>query len=323
MPSTVIRCESLAKFYGKNRGVEDLTFEVRPGQVYGFLGPNGAGKTTTIRCLLSMLRPTSGDAYLFDEKVGVDGRALRGRIGYVPGDVKLFERQTGRWILDYVAGLRGSRGPLEAEVCERLEFDPNRRVKELSKGNKQKLALVISLMHDPELLILDEPTSGLDPLNQQVVFDILEERVRDGATVFLSSHILSEVERVCERVAIIRQGRVVAEESVETLLSRAIRKVEATYAEDLPQAFLDSLAGLASVELVGTNGLRATVAEDIDGALRALLGRTVKDFTVEHASLEEVFLQYYGHGESGADREAGENDGDVAGSAAGEEGGAR
>ena len=297
MSATVIRCDKLTKYYGKSRGVEDLTFEVRPGQVYGFLGPNGAGKTTTIRCLLSMLRPNHGKAYLFDQEVGVDGRELRRRIGYVPGDVSLFEKQTGRWTLDYIAGLRGGPGTAEAEICERLEFDPTRRIRELSKGNKQKLALVVALMHEPELLILDEPTSGLDPLNQQVVFDILEERVAEGATVFLSSHILPEVERVCERVAIIRDGRVVAEESVDDLLSKAIRTVHVTYAEPVPDGFVDSLRGVASVERLGDSGLRATVSEDIGDTLLGILARPVADITVEHASLEEVFLQYYGHGE--------------------------
>jgi ABC-2 type transport system ATP-binding protein len=298
MSSTVIRCEGLTKYYGKSRGVEDLTFEVRPGQVYGFLGPNGAGKTTTIRCLLSMLRPTGGKAYLFDQEVGVDGRELRRRIGYVPGDVKLFEKQTGRWTLDYIAGLRGGPGRAEAEICERLEFDPSRRVRELSKGNKQKLALVIALMHRPELLILDEPTSGLDPLNQQVVFEILEEQVAEGATVFLSSHILPEVERVCERVAIIRDGRVVAEESVAALLSKAIRTVHATYAEPVPDEFVAGLTGVDSVERLGHSGLRATVSGDIGDTLLGILARPVADITVEHASLEEVFLQYYGHGDT-------------------------
>lgn len=299
MGSTVIRCEQLTKYYGKSRGIEDLTFEVRPGQVYGFLGPNGAGKTTTIRCLLSMLRPTSGAAYLFDEKVGIDGRELRRRIGYVSGDASFFEKQTGRWMLDYISGLRGGSGPAERELCERLEFDPSRRVRELSKGNKQKLALIIALMHVPELLMLDEPTSGLDPLNQQVVFDILEERVAEGATVFLSSHILPEVERVCERVAIIRGGKVVAEESVSELLSKAIRTVNVTYSEPVADEFVKGLAGVMSVERVGENGLTAKVSEDIGGALQGFLGRPVADITVEHASLEEVFLQYYGHGEEG------------------------
>ncbi|MHB1343221.1 MAG: ABC transporter ATP-binding protein [Thermoleophilia bacterium] len=295
MSGTVIRCEGLTKYYGKSRGIEDLTFEVRPGQVYGFLGPNGAGKTTTIRCLLSMLRPTGGKAYLFDQEVGVDGQELRRRIGYVAGDVALYEKQTGRWMLDYVSGLRGKSGSSTDELCERLQFDPSRKVKELSKGNKQKLALVIALMHDPDLLILDEPTSGLDPLNQQVVFDIIEERTTAGATLFLSSHILSEVERVCERVAIIRAGAVVAEESVETLLTRALRTVEVTYAEPVTDAMLQGIPGAADVERKGDYGLTATIASDVDGALRAIMRWPIRDIQVEHASLEEIFLKYYGH----------------------------
>jgi len=290
---TVIRCEGLTKYYGRSRGVEALNLEVRPGQVYGFLGPNGAGKTTTIRCLLSLLRPTSGQAYLFDQPVGLDGRELRRRIGYVAGDPALFAKQTGRWTLDYIAGLRGSPGPAEAELCERLQFDPSRRVKELSKGNRQKLALVVALMHHPDLLILDEPTSGLDPLNQQVVFDILEERVANGATVFLSSHILPEVERVCERVAIIRDGAMVAEESVEALVAKAIRTVTVVYTEPVPDEFVARLQQRVPVDRVGNAGLTARVSEDIGGVLREFLARPVTDVTVEHVSLEDVFLQYY------------------------------
>ncbi|MDH4140478.1 MAG: ABC transporter ATP-binding protein [Coriobacteriia bacterium] len=301
MSDTVIRCDELTKYYGKNRGIENLTFEVRPGQVYGFLGPNGAGKTTTIRCLLSMLRPTSGKAYLFDREVSVDGQELRHRIGYVAGDVALFEKQTGQWMIDYVSGIRGRPGPSTKELCERLQFDPSRKVRELSKGNKQKLALVIALMHDAELLIMDEPTSGLDPLNQQVVFDILEERTSVGATLFLSSHILSEVERVCERVAIIRAGTVVAEESVETLLDRALRTIQVTYTEPVADDMLSGIPGATSVERVGECGINAIVASDIDGALRRIMQRPIKDIEIEHATLEEIFLEYYGHidGEEG------------------------
>ncbi len=301
MSETVIRCENLTKYYGKSRGVDNLSFEVRPGQIYGFLGPNGAGKTTTIRCLLSMLRPTSGAAYLFDQQVGVDGRELRRRIGYVAGDVALYEKQTGQWMIDYVSGLRGKRPASSKALCERFQFDPTRRVKELSKGNKQKLALVLALMHDPELLIFDEPTSGLDPLNQQIVFDILEERTRDGATLFLSSHILSEVERVCERVAIIRAGTVVAEESVKSLLDKAMRRAKVTYREPVSDEMLAGIPGTSNVERIAEDTITATIASDIDAALRRLLEHPIKDIEIEHATLEEVFLQYYGHieGEAG------------------------
>jgi len=301
MNDTVIRCEALTKYYGKSRGIEDLTFEVRPGQIYGFLGPNGAGKTTTIRCLLSMLRPTSGAAFLFGQQVGVDGRDLRRRIGYVAGDVALFEKQTGQWMIDYVSGLRGRRASSAKELCERFQYDPTRRVRELSKGNKQKLALVLALMHNPELLIFDEPTSGLDPLNQQIVFDVLEERTRDGATLFLSSHILSEVERVCERVAIIRAGSVVAEESVKSLLDKAMRRAKVTYTEPVDDQMLAALEGVSNVERVAEDTISATITGDIDATLRAMIARPIKDIEIEHATLEEIFLQYYGHieGEAG------------------------
>jgi len=235
------------------------------------------------------------DAPLFDQEVGVDGRELRRRIGYVAGDVALFEKQTGQWMIDYVAGLRGGPGPSEKELCERLQYDPTRKVKELSKGNKQKLALVIAMMHDPELLIFDEPTSGLDPLNQQVVFDIVEERTKAGATLFLSSHILSEVERVCDRVAIIRAGTVVAEEAVETLLDKALRTVEITYSEPIGDEMLQGIPGATSVERTGDCSLTATISADVDGALRKLMERPIKGIQIEHATLEEIFLKYYGH----------------------------
>jgi ABC-2 type transport system ATP-binding protein len=294
MTGTIVRCQGLTKRYGKNRGVEDLTFEVRPGQVFGFLGPNGAGKTTTIRCLLGLLAPTEGRSFLFDEEVTLDGSSLRSRIGYVPGDVALFPAQTGRWTIDYVSGLRG-RAPMSAEeVCERLQYDPSRKVKELSKGNKQKLALVIALMHNPELLVLDEPTSGLDPINQQEIFDIISERIeRDGTTVFLSSHILSEVERVCDRVGVIREGRLAAEESIDDIVAKAIRKVRLTYEEPIDATVYSSVPGVSDVRQLDERTISAKVTHDLDGAVRRLMERRITDIQVTHASLEEVFFQYY------------------------------
>ena len=290
----VIECEGLTKYYGKHRGIEDLTFGVPKGTTFGFLGPNGAGKTTTIRCLLGMLGPTAGVATVFGERVRLDGHELRGRIGYVAGELFMYEKETGRWHMDYVSRFRGGPGPLERDLVERLDFDPSRRVKELSKGNKQKLALILGLMHGPELLILDEPTSGLDPLNQEVVFDIIGERVRNGATLFLSSHILSEVERVCERVGIIREGHLAAEESVRGLLSKRLRKLEIAFAEPVEPAFLAGLTGVEEVCLTGERSLRATVkGENVDALIKRLAEREVADVSLEHASLEEVFMEYY------------------------------
>ncbi|MCX8006935.1 MAG: ABC transporter ATP-binding protein [Coriobacteriia bacterium] len=290
----IIECVGLTKYYGKTRGVEGLSLEVPEGSVYGFLGPNGAGKTTTIRCLLGVLRPTAGEARLFGQRVTLDGSTLRRRVGYVPGEIRLFEKETGRWHIDYVAGLRGARPVASDDLIARLDFDPSRRVKELSKGNKQKLALILGLMHAPEVLILDEPTSGLDPLNQETVFSIIEERVRDGATVFLSSHVLSEVERICDRVGIIRQGRLAAEESVRDLLDKRLRELVVSFAEPVDAAFFDGVPGLANLEQRSPSTFVARVKGDhLDDVVKRLATKRVVDLSIQHASLEEVFMEFY------------------------------
>lgn len=296
-----IRTDALTKFYGKNRGIEDLTLVVPAGTTYGFLGPNGAGKTTTIRCLLGLLRPSGGSASVFGEAVSTDGAALRRRIGYVAGEVHLYERESGRWHIDYLTGLRGQPAKSADELCRRLEFDPTRPVRHLSKGNKQKLALVLALMHNADLLILDEPTSGLDPLNQQSVFEILSERVAAGATLFLSSHILSEVEKVCQRVAIIREGRIVAEEGMAELLAKRIRRVEVSFLEPVASDLLDGIEGVSNVECLKADTIRATVRGDaINEVVRRLAQRRMDDLEIERASLEDIFLEYYRGGDGGA-----------------------
>ena len=290
----VISTQSLTKYYGKTKGVADLTMCVPQGAVYGFLGPNGAGKTTTIRCLLGLLKPTSGSGTLLGETVTLDGASLRHRIGYVAGEVRLYEKETGRWHLQYVAGLRGGKGVLTDELLERFEFDPSRRVRELSKGNKQKLALILALAHDPELLILDEPTSGLDPLNQESVYDVIKERVAEGRTVFLSSHVLSEVERVCDTVGIIRGGHLVAEEGVKALLGKRLRHVAVDFVEPVDPAFIASVPGLDNVTATGPTGLTARVRGDaVDALIKRIAERQVVDLRMQQASLEDVFLEYY------------------------------
>jgi len=292
--AAVIECSGLTKYYGRHRGIEDLTLAVEQGETFGFLGPNGAGKTTTIRCLLGMLKPTRGEARVLGERVTLDGAKVRERIGYVAGEVHLYDRETGRWHLDYVAGFRGGKRPLEAELIERFEFDPSRKVKELSKGNKQKLALIIGMAHDPGLLVLDEPTSGLDPLNQQSVFEVVEERVRAGATVFLSSHILTEVERLCERVGIVREGTLMAEESVSGLLQKRMRDVEVTFAEEVTATLLTGVSGVVTAEQPTPHMLRATVkGGDMNALLTALAAHPVLDLQITRASLEDVFMEFY------------------------------
>ena len=305
--AAVVECEGLTKYYGKSRGIIDLSLAVEAGIAYGFLGPNGAGKTTTLRCLLGMLKPTSGGSRLFGEVVRLDGAELRRRIGYVAGEVHLYDRETGQWHIDYISGLRGGRGKSESALVEQLDLDPSKRVKELSKGNKQKLALVLGLMHDPELLLLDEPSSGLDPLNQQTVFGILEERLREGTTLFLSSHILTEVERMCERVAIIREGRLVVEQDVSALLAQRVRDIEVTFAEHTGTGFLEGLPGVSAVEQRNPHSLRATVkGEELNPLLARLAEREVRDVEITRASLEDVFVEFYREedGESGETKPA-------------------
>ncbi|MDY0341208.1 MAG: ABC transporter ATP-binding protein [Coriobacteriia bacterium] len=290
----VISTRSLTKYYGKTKGVADLTMGVPQGAVYGFLGPNGAGKTTTIRCLLGMLKPTSGSGTLLGETVTLDGANLRRRIGYVAGEVRLYEKETGRWHMQYAAGLRGGRAPLTDELLERFELDPSRRVRELSKGNKQKLALILALAHDPELLILDEPTSGLDPLNQETVYSLIEERVAEGRTVFLSSHVLSEVERVCDIVGIIREGHLVAEEGVKALLGKRLRQVDVEFAEPVDPAFLAQVSGVDNVSAISATALTARAKGDaVDALVKRIAEQQVVDLRIQQASLEDVFLEYY------------------------------
>ncbi|MBS3974678.1 MAG: ABC transporter ATP-binding protein [Actinobacteria bacterium] len=294
MGSAAIECKNLTKYYGKSRGIDGLSLTVERGSTYGFLGPNGAGKTTTIRCLLGMLQATSGEAFVLGERVKLDGAGLRRRIGYVPGEVKLYEKETGRWHIDYISRFRGGPGSLTGELIERLAFDQGRRVRELSKGNRQKLALVLGLMHDPELLMLDEPTSGLDPLNQEVVFDIVSERVAAGATVFLSSHILSEVERVCTTVGIIKEGRLVAEDHVESLLRKRLRKLEVTFHEPVGAEALSDVPGVKDITILSPRKVAAKVeGEGIDRLLKRLSAYEVDDLVIEHESLEEAFVDYY------------------------------
>src|SRR5436190_13125340 len=208
MPAA-IQTEKLTKSYGSHRGIIDVDLAVNGGEIFGFLGPNGAGKTTTIRTLLDLIRPTSGKALVFGIESSVDPVAIHRRIGYIPGEFTLYDRLTGGQTIEYFANLRGGVDPAyQRSLVERFDIDPTRRYKELSKGNKQKIGLVVALQHQPELLILDEPTSGLDPLVQQSFFELVREAQAAGSTVFLSSHILSEVERTASRVAIIRDGRI-------------------------------------------------------------------------------------------------------------------
>jgi ABC-2 type transport system ATP-binding protein len=292
--TAVIRTEKLTKSYGSHRGIVDVDLEVQQGEVFGFLGPNGAGKTTTIRILLDLIRPTSGKAFVFEIESSADPAAIHRRIGYLPGEFTLYDRLTGAQTLEYFGNLRGGVDKAyQAELIERFDLDAGRRFKEYSKGNKQKVGLVAALQHKPELLLLDEPTSGLDPLVQQTFFTVLREQVAAGSTVFLSSHVLSEVERSCDRVAIIRDGRLVQVDRVDALRDLAHHQVELRFAGDPPVGEFKGLAGVSDVE-VEDHLIRLRVVGPITPVVQAAARLGVTDFLSREPSLEETFLAQYG-----------------------------
>jgi ABC-type multidrug transport system ATPase subunit len=295
--TAIIQTEKLTKSYGVHRGIVDIDLEVASGEVFGFLGPNGAGKTTTIRTLLDLIRPTSGRALVFGIDTTVDPVSIHRRIGYIPGEFALYDRLTGGQTIEYFANLRGGVDRVyQAALIERFDVDPSRKFKEYSKGNKQKVGLVIALQHRPEMLILDEPTSGLDPLVQQSFYQLVREAKSEGRTVFLSSHILSEVERTCDRVAIVREGFLVKVDSVEGLRDLAHHEVELRFVDGVPAEAFTGLPGISDVK-VEDHTLRMRVSGPITPVVQAAARYELLDFVSREPTLEETFLAQYGeHG---------------------------
>ena len=296
-----ITVERLTKSYGRTRGVVDLTFTVAPGEVFGYLGPNGAGKTTTIRTLLDFIRPTAGAATVLGLDSRRDSIEIHRRTGYLPGEGRLYERLTGGEYLRYLGELRGGLDvAFVLALAERLDCDLSIKIGALSHGNKQKVALIQAFMHRPELLVLDEPTQGLDPLVQQQFNAMVEEVRREGRTVFLSSHVMPEVERLCDRVAIIREGRLVAVEDVGDLKARQVRTIDIHLAEPPSTDPFGELPGVRNVTVVG-DVARITVAGPIDPVIKAAARFEVVDLVSHEPSLEDVFLAYYGRDEDRGD----------------------
>jgi ABC-2 type transport system ATP-binding protein len=286
--------EALTKSYGRHRGVIDLAFEVWPGEIFGYLGPNGAGKTTTIRILLDCIRPTSGRALVFGIETNRDPVAIHRRTGYLAGEFSLYDRLTGGETIAYFAHLRGGVDPAyQGRLVERLDLDPSRHYREYSKGNKQKVALVVAFQHRPELLVLDEPTSGLDPLVQQEFFALIGEAKAEGRTVLLSSHIIGEVERSCERVAIIRDGRIVQVGRVEALTDLSLHQVELRFSSPVPAATFSAIPSVSGVVSEGDR-LTMSVHGPIAPVVKAAAAFDLVDFAAREPSLEEVFLAHYG-----------------------------
>ncbi len=295
----VIKTERLTKSYGSNRGIVEVDLEVRAGEVFGFLGPNGAGKTTMIRTLLDLLHPTGGRAYVF----GMDSRArsvdIRARVGNLPGEYEVEPRMTGGELIEFYARLRGAKDLAYAhELAERLAADLHRPIGQLSRGNRQKIGLVQAMFHRPPLLILDEPTGGLDPLVQEEFLQIVSETRAEGRTVFFCSHVLSEVERVCDRVGIIREGRLVAVETTNSLFAKRYRHMRARLADEAAPDEFREVPGVMAASLDREGDLVMTVGSDLDAVIKQLARHTVVELELERPSLEEIFLTYYGEPEA-------------------------
>ena len=301
MPAIVTR--SLGKAYAGHgtplhRGAEiralwDLSIEVQEAEIFGFLGPNGAGKSTTIRLLLGYLHPTEGSAQVLGRDIVSDNVEIRRRTGYLPGGIAFYDSMTGAEQLGYLARLDGRPSPLRDELIERMEFsrrDLGRQIRDYSRGMRQKIGIIQAFQSDPELAVLDEPTEGLDPLMQRAFYEILEDRRRAGRTIFFSSHILSEVERVCDRVAIVRRGELVALNDINELLARRRRRVEVRLAGEAPA--LTEVPGVSDVHI--HDGVLTCQLEGDPGPLLAVLQRTsLSDLLIEPARLEEAFMEFY------------------------------
>lgn len=296
MDEAIISLDHLTKYYGKSRGVRDLCLSVRTGEIFGYLGPNGAGKTTTIRVLLDFIGPTEGSAQI----LGMDSRRqsveIKRRVGYLPADLCLYDNLTGSESLRYFAQLRGgvdwsfARG-----LAARLDLRLSQRIGSLSQGNKRKVGLVQALMHRPELLILDEPTSGLDPPVQQEFYRMVAEFKEDGGSIFLSSHNLPEVERLCDRVAIIREGNLMGVEEIEALKRRAYRELEIHFAQRVSAQAFAGVEGVRNVRVVD-GVLHCSVIGSLDGLIKAAAQFEVTNIVTHEPSLERIFLAYYGGG---------------------------
>ena len=292
--TTIIRTEKLTKTYGVHRGITELDLDVAQGEIFGFLGPNGAGKTTTMRVLLDLIRPTSGRAEVFGIETTVDPVAIHRRVGYLPGEFDLYDRLTGADTITYFANLRGGvDAGYVAELVERLDLDPSRRFKEYSKGNKQKVGLVVALQHRPDLLILDEPTSGLDPLVQQTFFELVREARTEGRTIFLSSHIIDEVDRTCDRVAIIREGRLVQVDRIEAIRRLAFHHVELTFSGPVATAVFEPIPDVSEVTASGSV-ITMRVNGPIGSVIAAAATHGLIDVVSREPNLEDVFLAQYG-----------------------------
>jgi ABC-2 type transport system ATP-binding protein len=286
----VIEVKNLQKYFGKTKAVDDISLTVEKGEIFGFLGPNGAGKTTTIRCLMDFIRPTAGSIQILGLDSKKDSVPIKKKVGFLSGLVHLYDKWTGAEHIDFTRRLNGTKDIVE-ELIGRFDFDPNIKAKNLSSGNRQKLGIILAFMSQPEVLILDEPTNALDPLLQNEMYELLKKVTKDGATIFMSSHNLSEVDKICHHVGIIKQGKMVATESIQSLKDKRMNKVQVQFADH----FDKNEFVFEGVQIVHAlpDSLILNVKGDINQLLRKLSTHTLKDFHIEHAPLEDIFMEFY------------------------------
>lgn len=288
--TNIIVIKDLKKYFGKLHAVDGISLEIKKGEVFGFLGPNGAGKSTTIRCLMGFNKPTDGSISVFGHDMLIDPTIAKKQIGYLPGNVKLYDNWTGWDHIRFFEGVRGKSSNLN-NLIERFDFNPSMKFRHLSSGNKQKLGLILALMHEPKLLVMDEPTVGLDPLLQYEIYKVLIEMRDRGTTIFISSHNLTEVERLCNRIAIIKDGKLVAVEDVKTIGEKKLHKIEVRFGDKFSVSEFET-NGVEKVEEVA-EGLLITVSGDLNPVLHALSKHKIIDLEITHASLEDVFMKFY------------------------------
>ena len=289
---TVIQTSNLTKFYGKSRGIENVSISVNKGDIFGFLGPNGAGKSTTIRTILDFIRPTGGNATVFGLDSRRDSVAIRKRIGYIPGDFGLYGNMTGWKFLEYFGKARGGYDKAAATgLAQKMDIKLDRKMKEYSRGMRQKVAIIQAFMNHPDLVIMDEPTNGLDPLIQQNFMDLIKEDVGRGMTIFMSSHVLSDVEKVCNRVAIIKEGSIVAEEKVEDLTKKSGKVLEVQFADEVSPDFF-KMEGVSRVAKLNGH-YKLTVTENLENVLKEVSAHKLTDINIHQMTLEEIFMHYY------------------------------
>lgn len=299
MTDYVIETTGLTVYYGRHRGILDVDLKVQKGEVFGFLGPNGAGKTTTERVLMDIIRPTAGKARILGKDCQAEGVEARDRVGYLPGELSLYENMTARQFFSMYSSLQKNNSDRNywQTLANRLDLDTSRKMRQYSRGNKQKVGVVMAFMNKPELLILDEPTTGLDPLVQQTVMELVREANQGGATVFFSSHILPEVQAVCDRVGIIRDGKLIATERVEDLMKQHFKRVRLSFST-LPPEDTFEMDGVTILNR-DENQFTLEIHQDLGKVMETAVPYGINDMETIPVSLEEIFLAYYGRGNGG------------------------